>query len=91
MNYDTPKSGHSIRSGSIGSSKPISTGNQDAIIEQLRQQHKQIVAEGRKRLVGQLMKHSIREAKSQIRLPSMYNRGDLQGESSGEDSARYHA
>ena len=39
----------------------ISISSQDALIEQLRKDHKKIVAEGRQRLVGNLMKHSMGE------------------------------
>ena len=37
----------------------LSSIKQDKLIEQLREQHKKIVADGRQRLVGNLMKNSI--------------------------------
>lgn len=37
----------------------LSNIKQDKLIEQLREQHKKIVAEGRQRLVGNLQKHSV--------------------------------
>ncbi len=57
----TPKSIGSLDSGGSGN---VSIGSQDAIIEQLRQKHKQIVSEGRQRLVGKLVKHSLREVRA---------------------------
>ena len=47
----------------------LSLGSQNEIIEKLRQQHRQIVAEGRKRLVGNLVKHSMNEIVNRAKYP----------------------
>ena len=51
------------------SSGNISISSQDAVIEQLRLQHKKIVAEGRQRIIGNLTKHSMREINQNQRYP----------------------
>ena len=66
---DSPNSG-GIGQNSLNNSKSnISISSQDAVIEQLRQQHRQIVAEGRQRIIGNLVKHSMREVNQKQRYP----------------------
>ena len=54
LKYD--KNGTTVNS--INSMDQRSISSQDAIIQQLRKEHKQIVAEGRQRLIGNLVKYS---------------------------------
>ena len=51
----------------------LSSIKQDKLIEQLREQHKKIVADGRQRLVGNLMKNSISNVRNKQRYPAAPN------------------